>query len=248
MSAWFTPEIVRLLGQGLVLTVGLTFLTSLLATGLGILIGSLRLLPQRWVTLPATIFVETFRNIPALIQIIFWAFAFPNAFPVEMRAALFFNNPFMNGLTELTGLPVPWYVIAALLGLTLNTAGYIAEIFRAGVATIAREQLDTAKTMGAPTLSILRVIIIPIGVRAAYPALTSRLIHNLKNTALASFVSVPEFFNGVQTSITRSFLAIEFLTLAAVVYLLLALAMSLLLRGFERLLFPFSTKNEMTTP
>lgn len=246
MSNWFTPEIISLLGRGLGLTIVLTLLTSLLATAMGIVIGSLRLVGQRRATWPATLFVETFRNIPALILIIFWAFAFPNAFPAEIRSDVFFNNPVMNSLTRWTGLAVPWYAIAAGLGLTLNTAAYIAELFRAGVRTMPRQHVEAATTMGASTLTVFRVILVPHGLRVAYPAITSRLIHNLKNTALASLVAVPEFFNGVQTAITRSFLAIEFLVVAAIVYLLLAFAFSSLLRGVERLLQPRPTPYEVT--
>ena len=243
MTSGLTPEIISLLGRGLGLTIILTLITSLLSVALGIFIGALRISGKRWASLPATVFVETFRNTPALVLIIFWAFAFPNAFSSEIRAGLFFNNMLTNSLTTLTGWLVPWYVIAAILGLTLNTAAYIAELYKAGVRTIAREHVDSAKTMGASTVTIFRTILIPEGVRAAYPAMTSRLIHNLKNTALASFVSVPEFFNGVQTAITRSFLAIEFLIVAAIGYLLLAFTFSIVLGWFERLLSPEPTRS-----
>ncbi len=238
MSSWLEPEIRTLLLQGIWLTVVLTLLTTVLSVVIGVLMGTLRLSGSRWLAWPATAFVETFRNIPALILIIFWAFAFPNAFPTEVRSGLFFNNLFMNEIGRLTGLLLPWYALAATLGLTLNTAAYVAELFRAGVGTIAREHIDAAKTMGIPNLTIFRSIILPGGLRAAYPAITSRLIHNMKNTALASFVSVPEFFAGIQGAINKSFQAIEFLSLAAIVYLILSFLLSLLLRQLERLLYP----------
>ena len=233
-----TPEILALLRHGLRLTVLLTIITSLLSVGLGLFVGSLRLSGKRWVVLPATLFVETFRNIPALILIIFWAFAFPNAFSPEVRNFLFFNNALMLGLADLTGLSVPWYAIAAILGLTLNTSAYIAELFRAGVGTIAAEHVEASRTMGASSATIFRLILVPGGVRAAYPAISSRLIHNMKNTALASFVAVPELFNSILTAITRSFLATELLALAALVYLALALGMSWGLQWLERFLYP----------
>jgi polar amino acid transport system permease protein len=238
MPNWLTPEIFELLGYGLWLTFSLTIITSLLSMGLGLLIGSFRLLNQRWTTLPGAFFVEIFRNIPALVLIIFWAFAFPNLFPAEMRRSLFFDNALMDGLSNITGLSIPWYAIAAILGLTLNTAAYIAELFRAGVGTIAQEHVNAAQTMGASSVTIFRIILVPGGLRAAYPAITSRLIHNLKNTALASFVAVPELFNNIQTAVTRSFMAIEFLTLAAVLYLVLAFSLSAGLRWLERFLYP----------
>jgi polar amino acid transport system permease protein len=124
--------------------------------------------------------------------------------------------------------------MAAAMGLTLNASAYLAELFRAGVGTIPREHLDAARSLGAPSLIVLRNILIPQGIRASFPAMSTRLIHNMKNTALASFVAAPEFFLGIQTAITRSFRAVEFLLLAAVVYLLLSYGFSLLLTAVER--------------
>jgi polar amino acid transport system permease protein len=238
MPNWLTPEITQLLAQGLRLTLILTLITTLLSMGLGLVVGSLRLLRQRWARLPALLFVEIFRNIPAIVLIIFWAYAFPNLFPAELRQRLFFNNFIVNRLSDVTGLPIPWYAIAAILALTLNTAAYIAELFRAGVGAIAQEHVHAAQTMGATWPAIFKTLLIPGGVRAAYPAITTRLIHNLKNTALVSIVAVPELFNSIHTAITRSFLAVEFLTLAALLYLGLALGLSALLRWLERFLYP----------
>jgi polar amino acid transport system permease protein len=79
-------------------------------------------------------------------------------------------------------------------------------------------------------------ILLPDGVRAGFPAMTTRLIHNMKNTALVSFVAVPELFHAVQASITETFRATELLTLAAVMYLALAMAMSGVLRQIDQLL------------
>jgi His/Glu/Gln/Arg/opine family amino acid ABC transporter permease subunit len=222
----------------------LTLLTSLLSLVVGIFIGSLRISGKRWATWPAALFVEIFRNTPALVQILFWAFALPNAWPLESRQVLFFNNGLIEALRDISGIAIPWYVIAAAIGLTLNTSAYIAELFRAGVRTVAQEHVQAAQSMGAPWGTIYRVILVPGGLRAAYPVITSRLIHNLKNTALASFVAVPELFNGIQTAINRTFMALEFLFLAALLYLALSLGFSWLLNRLEQLLYPKPKQQE----
>jgi polar amino acid transport system permease protein len=238
MVEGLTPEILAILGQGLWFTLVLTLVTGLFAMILGVLVGSLRLWGIGWLAWGPTLFVETFRNIPTLVLIIFFAFAFPNVFSAPIRQVLFFDNRFINWLGQAMGLSIPWYGLAASLGLTLNTAAYIAELFRAGVGTLPREHVDAAQSMGASWGTIFRVILVPGGLRAAYPAITSRLIHNMKNTALASIVAVPEFFNSVTRAITHSFMAIEFLTLAAILYLALAAGMVLGLRWLERWLYP----------
>ena len=223
---WLTDETISLLWRGLTLTIALTLITSALSLALGIGIGTLRLSPRwfwRWL---AAVHVDVHRNIPALVLIIFWAFALPNLFPSEMRQGLFFNNGLMTWLGGWTQLSLPYYALATALALTLNTSAYLAELFRAGVGTIAQEHLDAAQTLGASPGVIFTRILLPQGLRASFPAISTRLIHNMKNTALAAFVSVPEFFHGTQTAITRSFRALEFLLLAAAVYLALSFCLA----------------------
>ena len=233
MREWLTPEAVSLLLAGIALTSALTFVTSITSFVVGIGFGTLRLSGNRLLRNVAGAFVEVFRNIPALIQIIFWAFAFPSLFPADARAFIFFDNPAMTWLAMITGLSLPYYALAACLGLTLNTGAHPAELFRAGVGTLPRERIETARLLGAGTIALFWWILLPGGLRAAFPAITTRLIHNMKNTALASFVAVPEFFQTVQASITQSFRAVEFLTVAAVVYLLLSTVMAALLRRVD---------------
>lgn len=227
---WLTDETISLLGRGVALTIALTVITGLAATAVGVAVGTARLSPSRRVRAPAVAFTEVFRNVPALIQIIFWAFAVPGIVPADLRVRLFFDNGVMGALRAISGIPIPYYGVAACLALVLNTSAYIAELFRAGVGTIPVEQLDASRTLGASRFTAFRTVLLPGGLRAAFPALSTRLIHNMKNTALVSFVAVPEFFSGIQASIQETFRATEFLFLGAVVYLGLA---ALMAAGFD---------------
>ena len=234
MSEWLTPHTLGLLGKGLLLTVGLTVATSVMSLAAGILVGSARLSGRGSWRRVATAYIDVHRNVPALVLIIFWAFAVPVLFPQPLRQALFFDNAAMDWLSRLTGLPLPYYLVAAALALTLNTSAYIAELFRAGVGTIQQQQLDAAHTLGASQGAVFWRLILPGGLRAAFPAISTRLIHNMKNTALASFVAVPEFFQATQGAITETFRAVEFLALATLIYLALSLAYGAVLRVIER--------------
>ncbi len=231
---WLDAELVAVLARGALFTVGLTIITTAAASAIGLWWGVVRLTgtatAQRFVGAA----ISVFRNVPALIQIIFWAFAVPNLFPTELRRTLFFANPVADGLGAITGLPLPYYGVAAALGLTLNTSAYVAELFRAGAATIPAPRLEVARTLGADPRHVTRTILVPDAVRAAFPAIATRLIHNMKNTALASFVAVPELFHEMQATITKTFLASEMLLLTAVLYLALTGSMTLALRYVER--------------
>ncbi len=229
MFDWLTAEAVEALAKGVGFTLGLTLVTTVSSMVLGLAIGAARMNSARRFQIPARSFIEVFRNVPALIQIIFWAFAVPNLFSASRRRTIFFDNPLIDLLGDLTTLAIPYYGAAACLGLTLNSSAYIAELFRAGVGTIPIEQLDASRSLGASRRVAFRSVVLPGGVRAAFPAISTRLIHNMKNTALASFVAVPELFHEIEGSINATFRATEFLMLGAVLYLGLSALMSLVL-------------------
>ena len=231
--SWLTPEVVGLLARGLVFTLLLTAVTSVTSLLVGVMVGTMRLSTRPFIRRLAGIYVDLFRNIPALVLIIFFAFALPNLVPVEMRQRLFFDNGFVRWGQLLTGLSLPYYMLAAIVALTLNTSAYLSELFRAGVGTIPREYADAARSLGASQMVVFWQILLPQGFRAAFPAIATRLIHNMKNTALVAFVAVPDFFHATQTAITRTFRATEFLFLAAVMYLFLSISLAAFLRWIE---------------
>jgi His/Glu/Gln/Arg/opine family amino acid ABC transporter permease subunit len=247
---WLSQETITLLLRGLLYTVLLTAITSVLSLVVGVLVGTMRLSGRPFLARAAGVYVNIFRNVPALLLIIFLAFAVPNLFAPQQRQALFFDNLLADWSGSISGLPLPYYALAVIVALTLNSSAYLAELFRAGVGTIPQQIVDAARSLGATRTAVFWQILLPQGVLAAFPAMTTRLIHNMKNTALASFVAVPEFFHATQASVTRTFFALQFLLLAAFVYLLLALAFAALLRQIERWIDPQvgSTKRKQQRP
>ncbi|MGI9646771.1 MAG: amino acid ABC transporter permease [Ilumatobacteraceae bacterium] len=230
---WLSSDIVDALVQGVIVTVTLAVVTGALAFVVGVGAGMMRISRSRALRVPAGVFVEVFRNVPALIQIIFWAFAFPSLFPPEQRRTIFFDNAFWDALTDLTGLLLPYYVVAGCIGLVMNTGAHLAELFRAGAGTIPTERVDAARSLGAGRWAVFWMIVLPGALRASWPAITTRLIHNLKNTALVSFVAVPELFNAMQGAISETFRATELLTLTAAAYVGLAALFSVVLRQVD---------------
>ncbi len=226
MPSWLTPDVVDRLIDGTALTVAITVATCLSSFLVGLGLASARMVGPTWLRRPAVAAIEVFRNVPALIQIIFFAFAVPNVVPFEQRRTLFFDNPVVDGLGAISGVPIPYYLAAAALALTLNTGGHLAELIRAGMQTVPVEQFEAARSLGASRLSATRTVLIPGGVRAGFPAISTRLVHNMKNTALVSFVAVPDLFQVIQGSVTKTFRATEFLLLAALLYLALSAVMT----------------------
>jgi len=234
LPLWWTADAVALLAHGLLLTVLFTLVTTVTSLVVGLIIGSWRLSTNTVLRHIAGIFVEVHRNVPALVLVIFWAFAVPNLFPPDVRKTLFFANPVITRLTAATGLPLIYYVVATIVALTLNTSAYIAEIFRAGVGTIAQEHVDAARTLGASRSGVYWSLLLPQGVRASFPALSARLVHNMKNTSLAALVAVPELFRSTETAMSLSFQAMPFLLLTTGLYLATAVGLSWMLSLVER--------------
>lgn len=232
--SFLTSDILALLLRGLGYTVMLTAVTTILSLLIGIAVGALRISGRPSLKNLAAVYVDIFRNIPALVLIIFWAFAVPNIFTPETRQALFFDNVLADWGQLLTGLSLPYYALAAAIALTLNTSAYLAELFRAGMGTIPQEVVDAARSLGASPWALFWRILLPQGLRAAFPAISTRLIHNMKNTALAAFVAVPELFQATQTAVTRTFRAVELLLLASLFYWLLSFVFAAFLQHIDR--------------
>lgn len=234
MRDWFSGILVGDVAIGVAVTIGLTIFTSIISLLAGVWAALGRRSQSATRRRIASFFVETFRNIPALVLLIFFAFAVPNLFPIDIRRPLFFDNPVVDALGAITTLPIPYYAIAALIALSSNTGAHLAEVIGSGIDTVPSHRIEAARSLGATSRVLRRTVVIPDAVRVSFPGITNRLVHNLKNTALVGFVSVPDLFQELQSTITRTFQATRTLILAAVLYLLLAAILEFVLGRFER--------------
>ena len=221
----------------MLVTIALTLITSVTSFIAGVAAATGRRSTTAWIRRVAGICVELFRNVPALIVLIFFAFALPNLFPADLRRTLFFNNWVVDTIGDITTLPLPYYGIAAVVALTANTGAHLGEVLRAGFDSVPQSRVDAARSLGATALSAHLSVTIPDGVRIAFPGIINRLVHNLKNTALVSFVAVPDAFQEIQGAITKTFEATELLMFAAVLYLALATLLEFGLRRIEAALW-----------
>jgi polar amino acid transport system permease protein len=136
---------------------------------LGLLVGLGRYSKLRLAYIPASIFVEFFRNTPVLVQILWFYFAMPMLMPFEI-------SPLM----------------AASLGISLNSAAFSGEIFRAGIQSLERGQWEGARALGMSQTQAMRRVILPQAIKRMLPALTNRAIEIFKMSTLASAVAYVE--------------------------------------------------------
>jgi His/Glu/Gln/Arg/opine family amino acid ABC transporter permease subunit len=160
-------------GVMMTLTIGLT--SGLLAIVIGFGVVQCHISMHRTVRGLAVGFVAVFRNMPLLPLLLFLTFALPGIWQQV------WGRSFSRDL-EL-------YLL--LLGLALNTGAYISEILRAGISSVPSEQIETGRALGFSPTRIRRQIVYPQAIRIVAPALTSRLIHNMKNSTLALIVPLP---------------------------------------------------------
>ena len=126
---------------------------------------------------------------------------------------------------------------AALIGLSLNSAGYMAEILRAGLIAVAPGQFEAVQAQGLTALQGLRHVILPQVFRTVYAPLGNQVIAVILASSLASAVAVDEVASWMETVGSTSFRFFETFVVAAVVYLVLCQAVNLLRLAIGRALF-----------
>ncbi len=153
---------------GLLLTLELGFLAIVLATILGSVIGIMRHSTRAVFRIPGMVYIELLRNIPLLI-LVFWAYFVPPHFGIQ---------------TSKFG--------AVLLGLTLFTAAYIAEVVRGGLIAVPAGLSDAGRALGLSGLQIQTRIVLPIAFFNMIPALSGRYVVAIKNTSLAFLIGLSD--------------------------------------------------------
>jgi polar amino acid transport system permease protein len=200
----------NVLARGLLHTLQLAFVCLIGGFALGLPLGAGRYSRRPWFHWPATAFVEVFRNTPALVQIMWFFFAFPIVAPFEIDA-----------------------FSAATLALTLNTAAFAAEIYRGGIQSIAPTQWQAGKALGMTWAQTMRRVILPQAVRRMIPAFTNRGIELVKMTTLASTIAFAELLHEAKTLAAINFNPIEAYTTVALIFFALIYPLTLLVQRLE---------------
>jgi polar amino acid transport system permease protein len=169
-----------------------------LGLSLGLFVGLARYSTRRVFYLPASVFMEFFRNTPVLVQILWFYFAFPMLVPFEI-------SPLM----------------AAALGISLNSAAFSAEIYRGGIQSIERGQWEGARALGMTTAQAMRRVVLPQAVRRMLPALTNRGIEIFKMSTLASAVAYVELLQQGKLIASINYNPIEAYTVIALIFFVL---------------------------
>ncbi|MGI4798778.1 MAG: amino acid ABC transporter permease [Janthinobacterium lividum] len=195
------------------LTLSLSVLAIVLSIALGTVVAVMRRSPRRLLRFAGAAYVEVMRNTPLLV----------------ILYIVYFGGPSI-------GLRLRSYD-AALIGLTLNAAGYMAEIIRAGLLAVPTGQFEAASSQGFTTMQSFRHVVFPQVFRTIYAPLGNQVIAVILASSLASVIAVDEVASWMETVGSTSFRFFETFVVAAIVYLVLCQAVNLVRVVIGRMLF-----------
>ena len=236
----------RALLAGLVNTLRVVIAGLVGATVLGTLIGTASFSSNGLLRGLARVYVEIIRNIPLLLQLIFWYFvvflALPNGTDaiqlpglVLAKSGLFLGDPqLVNGVWQ---APLRFTVEfgALLTGLVVYTAAFIAEVVRGGIASVPKGQWEAARSLGFAPLLTLRSIVLPQALRVIVPGLNSQYISLAKNSSLAVACGFTDLYSVSETTLNQTGRAVEVMLILLGSYLVIDLVISALMNGLNGL-------------
>ncbi|WP_420392992.1 amino acid ABC transporter permease [Acuticoccus sp.] len=192
------------------LTIALAVVSQAIGTSLGLLLALGRLSKLGWLRSAVWTYVWIFRGTPVLLHLFFIYYAAP-AFGLTLEA-----------------FP------AAIIAFSASSAAYNCEILRAGLQAVHPGQREAAQAVGMRSGSTLRRIVLPQAIRIVIPPYMSNFITHTKNTSLASVITVQELMLTAQMIYSSTYRAIEILTAAGAIYLVLTSALTGLQLFLER--------------
>lgn len=222
-------QIFRAVSGGLVTTLWVTAVAFFAATLIGLLVALARTSGNRLLAELATFYVEIIRGIPVLVFLFYVAFVAAPAMVVAINWAL---QPFDTAIT-IRQFDFAWRAIVAL---TVCYSAFIAEIFRAGIESVDRGQLEAARSLGLSRWRCFRLVTFPQALRTILPPLANDFVSMIKDSALVSALGVQDITQLGKVYSSGTFLFFETYNVVALLYLTLTISLSLLVRILERYL------------
>jgi polar amino acid transport system permease protein len=222
---YFTDDAIL---SGLMMTLVLTVLVMVGGVVLGILLAVMRLSPNPVLAGASGLYIWFFRGTPVLVQLIVW-FNLAALFP-RLSLGIPFGPEFV--VFDSNAIITPF--VAALLGLGLNEAAYMAEIVRAGIQSVDEGQVEAAHALGMRRALAMRRIVLPQAMRVIIPPTGNETISMLKTTSLVSVISLGDLLYSAQIISARTFEIIPLLLVASIWYLVITTILTLVQTRIER--------------
>ncbi len=194
------------------LTLAMASVAMVLALALASLMAIVRVLRAPVLDPLTKVFISFFRGTPLLVQLFLFYYGLPQIF---------------SFLTAIDG------VTAAVMGLTLHFAAYMAESIRAAITGVDRSQWEASLSVGMTTAQMMRRIILPQAARIAAPTLVNYFVDIIKSTSLAFTLGVTELMGAAQKEAAGSFLYFEAFIMVAIIYWVIVELLTMVQRQLE---------------
>jgi polar amino acid transport system permease protein len=232
----------RFLLYGVVTTIRITLIAFPIAVIIGLFTGLARLSKNPIIYTAATIYVEVMRGIPIVVLLLMVAFAFvPIGVEIinnigEWGLRIFDITFLINISTSLADFSIRSISmeLRAIFALALAYGAFEAEIFRGGIQSIGKGQMEASRSLGMSYLQAMRFIILPQAVRRILPPLGNDFIALLKDSSLATVLAVSELTQLSRVWKASTFRVMETFMVAAFLYLSLTLMLSAVVKYLER--------------
>ncbi len=227
------------LTTGIYTTLRITLFSFVIATILGLLAGLARVSKNVFLYNISTLYVEIVRGVPLVVLLLYIAFAL---FPVLVEVVTGIGkwglsfmpaNGFFQGMADFTIRVIPMEG-RAIIALAFGYGAYEAEVFRAGIQSIGKGQMEAAKSLGMNYFQAMRFIILPQAIRRVLPPLGNDFIACLKDSSLATVLAVPELTQLGRLRRASTFRVLEVFNMVAFLYLSMTLLLSAAVRWLEQ--------------
>lgn len=205
----------RFLVSGVTSTLLVSACAIVLSVVLGALVAVAGLSQRKWLNVLNRCYVELFRSIPLLVLLL-WIF---------------------YGLPVVIGLQLGVFV-AGMLCLAVSDSAFEAEVFRAGIQSVPKGQIEAAKSLGLSWGYQMRFIVMPQAIKVILPAMGNQFVYVLKMSSLISVIGLEELTRKANELNVTEYRPLEIYTLLVVEYLVLILFVSWLVRKLERRMSP----------
>ncbi|WP_144550141.1 amino acid ABC transporter permease [Bacillus sp. X1(2014)] len=203
-------EFIPFLVKAAVVTIQLSLVSIIIGMVFGLLIALMRISKIKILSYVAQFYIWIIRGTPMLVQLFLVYFGLPQI-GIEL-------TPF----------------ISSVIALGLNAAAYIAEIYRGGIMSVPIGQMEAAESLGMRYPAIMKKIILPQALRVSVPSLGNQAVMMLKDSSLASLVTVSELMMVSQRFAATNYAFIEFYIVAAGFYLVMTTIFTFILNKIEQ--------------
>ena len=203
--------------QSLGQTLLLTLLSLIFAIIIGLIFGLMNVSKSKILNCIGTIYVDGIRGVPLIVLAYFIYFGIPAA----VKAIGFTDF-------KLTAL------VAGTISLSMNAGAYMAEIFRAGIQSVDKGQMEAARSLGLSYGKSMRKVILPQAIRTMIPSIINQFIISLKDTSILSVIGFPELTKAGNIIVGNTFKALQVWGIVAVMYMVVIITLSRVAKRIER--------------